>query len=154
MATSPVSSQSSGVPGLDRLTRNWKWVVPVFLLAALLLVGGFIGTILFVVESSFQHSDCYVQALAKTRANPEVGEKIGEPITPGWFSSGSINLSGPSGNADITIPIRGSKGKGKIYVVAEKRAGAWSFETLQVEIEGNEQRIDLLQATVSQPSVN
>lgn len=53
-------------------------------------------------------------------------------------------MDGPSGHADLSIPIYGPNGKGIIYVVADKNAGVWRFETLQVEIDGQPKRIDLL----------
>jgi hypothetical protein len=111
----------------------------------LLLLVSFVGGILLLVETSFQQSGFYTQALAKARANPQVAEKFGQPIKAGWLSSGSLNTSGPSGSADVSIPISGPKRKGTIYVVAKKSAGLWRFETLQVEVEGKTERIDLLQ---------
>jgi Cytochrome oxidase complex assembly protein 1 len=124
--------------------RNWKWALPVGVLLLLLLLLAFVGTIFLIVETSFQHSDPYIHGLARARANPRVMEKIGQPLAPGWLVSGNINISGPSGNADISIPVSGPKGKGTIYVVAKKSAGEWTFQTLQVEVEGQPERIDLL----------
>lgn len=126
--------------------RNWKWLLPAGILLLLLLFATFVGGILFIVESSFRHSDCYVQALARARADPRVVEKIGQPIEAGWTASGNINVSGASGDADISIPIRGPKGKGTLYLVAKKSAGQWEFQTLQVEVAGESERIDLLRS--------
>jgi hypothetical protein len=111
-------------------------------LVALLAI--FVGAVFSLVEYSFQHSDAYVYAVSRAKANPMVAGKIGQPIKTGWLATGSVNVSGPSGNADIAIPITGPSGKGTIYVVAKKSAGTWQFETLQVEIFGEPQRIDLL----------
>lgn len=115
----------------------------------MLLFALFAGAIFFVVETSFQHSDFYPAALARARANPQVIEKIGQPLTAGWMTTGSVNTSGPTGNADIAIPVSGPKGKGTLYVVAKKSAGIWKFETLQVAVVGEEERIDLLAAEVN-----
>jgi len=117
----------------------------------LLLSASFVGGVLFLVESSFQHSDFYTQALARARANPQVAEKIGQPLKAGWLASGNINSSGPSGDANISIPLSGPQGKGTLYVVAKKSAGVWELETLQVEIAGEAERIDLLQPKESGP---
>jgi len=129
--------------------KNWfqrHWVLAIvggcFLL--MLLFVGFFATIFMVVETSFRKSDSYAQALAKARRNPLVIERFGQPLDPGWFGSGNIQVNGPSGSADFEIPITGPKGKGKIYVVAKKSAGRWSFETLEVEAEGEQERINLL----------
>jgi hypothetical protein len=50
----------------------------------------------------------------------------------------------PSGTADISIPLKGSWKDGTLYAVAHKSAGRWSYDTLEVAVEGREQRIDLL----------
>jgi hypothetical protein len=54
-------------------------------------------------------------------------------------------VSGTSGQADMTVPISGPKGKGTIYFVATKFAGQWSFSKLMVEIGATGQRIDLIE---------
>jgi hypothetical protein len=143
METQPGIYQTPAPPP-NWISRSWKWLIPVAVVGFILLAVGFVSGILLIVETSFRHSDCYTQALARASADPHVLEKMGQPIVAGWLISGNINISGPSGNADISIPLSGPKGKGTIYVVAKKSAGDWSFETLQVEIEGQTQRIDLL----------
>ena len=152
MVSPPVVSQTFASQKQNWLARNWKWLVPVAVVGLFVVLGSFVGTILLIVETSIQHSDFYPVALARARANPEVLEKLGQPLQAGWLASGSINVSstsssGSSGNAKVSIPIHGPKGKGTLYVVAQKTAGEWTFETLQVEIEGASQRIDLLQTS-------
>jgi len=132
-------------------TRNWKWAVPFGVLAALLLAVAFVGGILFLVETSFQRSEFYTQALARARANPQVAEKIGQPLQAGWLASGNLNVSGPSGDANVSIPVSGPKGKGTLYVVAKKSAGVWTLVTLQVEVAEEAERIDLLQTEKNDP---
>ncbi len=134
--------------------KNWfqrHWLLAIvggcFLLT--LLFAGFIGAIFAVVEISFRKSDSYAQALAKARSNPQVIEKFGQPLEPGWFGSGNIQVNGPSGSADLEIPITGPKAKGKIHVVAKKSAGRWNFDTLEVEADGAQDRINLLPSPAS-----
>jgi hypothetical protein len=59
------------------------------------------------------------------------------------FPMGSIQISGPSGTAKLSIPVEGSKAKGTVYLDAVKEMGEWRFKQLQLEIEGREERIDL-----------
>jgi Cytochrome oxidase complex assembly protein 1 len=125
--------------------RNWKWVLPVGCLGFVLLASAFVGGIFLLVETSFRHSDAYTQALARVEADPQVIAGIGQPLKAGWLISGNINVSGSSGHSDLSIPISGPRGKGKIHVVASKNAGVWRFETLEVAIDGERERIDLLQ---------
>lgn len=128
--------------------RHWKAVVGVGCLGIVILGGAFVAGIFFLVMGSIRSSDAYQQALAKASASPEVVVRLGQPIKPGWMVSGSINVSGPTGDADLAIPISGPKGKGTIYVVGKKSAGEWTYSRLEVEVEGQPGRIDLLSPNV------
>jgi len=101
--------------------RHWVLAIVGSCFVLMLLFAGFLATIFAVVETSFKKSDSYVQALAKARSNPPVMEKFGQPLEPGWFGSGNIQVTGPSGSADFEIPITGPKANGKIYVVSKNR---------------------------------
>ena len=93
--------------------RHWVLAIVGSCFVLMLLFAGFLATIFAVVETSFKKSDSYVQALAKARSNPPVMEKFGQPLEPGWFGSGNIQVTGPSGSADFEIPITGPKRKAK-----------------------------------------
>ena len=124
-------------------SRNWQWFVPVGCLSILLVVVLFVAGIVLIVFGAMKSSDAYKTAVARAKANPEVVAAIGTPIEEGMFVSGKTNVDGSSGEADLTIPISGPKGKAKIYAVATKRAGRWDYSTLEVEIDGRGERIDL-----------
>ena len=128
--------------------RHWKAVVGVGCLGVVILGGAFVAGIFFLVMGGIRSSDAYQQALAKANASPDVVVRLGQPIKPGWMVSGSINVSGPTGDADLAIPVSGPKGKGTIYVVGKKSAGEWTYSRLEVEIEGQPGRIDLLSPNV------
>jgi hypothetical protein len=108
------------------------------------LFAAFVAFIALVVMGSIKSSDAYKFALAKAQNDPRVQQRLGTPIEAGMFASGSINVSGSSGKADLTIPISGPKGKGSIYADATKFAGEWKFNRLEVAFEGDPQRVDLL----------
>jgi len=92
----------------------------------------------------FKHSDAYQVALARARTSPGVVRELGEPVEPGWWVSGSINVSGPSGHADFETPLHGPSGRATLYVTAEKEAGRWHYKVLEVAVEGKNDRINLL----------
>src|SRR6267143_465342 len=114
--------------------RNWKWFVPSGCLTILLLAAGFGFLIVTIVFGAMKSSDAYKAALSKTKADPRVVSALGSPITDGFYVLGKTNVSGTSGQADMTVPISGPKGKGTIYFVASKFAGQWTFSKLMVEI--------------------
>jgi hypothetical protein len=123
--------------------RNWKWFVPTGCLGILLLAASFVFVIISIVFGAMKSSDAYKIALAKAQADPRVVNALGFPITDGFFVSGKTNVSGSSGQADLTVPISGPKGRGTIYFVASKFAGEWTFSKLMVEVGKTGERIDL-----------
>src|SRR6266404_2068327 len=78
------------------------------------------------------------------RRIPAVIEALGSPITVGFLVSGNTNVNGASGEANLSIPVSGPKGKGTIYVAATKSLGRWNYSGLVLEIANTHQRIDLL----------
>lgn len=99
--------------------------------------------IVFFVFSVMKSSDAYKIAVARAKSDQRVVAALGTPISEGMFASGKTNVNGPSGEADIGIPISGPKGKATIYAVATKSEGQWSFSKLDVKIEGTGETIDL-----------
>ena len=124
-------------------SRNWKWVVPCGCLVLIGVAAAFVGGLVWAVRTAMTSSEAYQLAVERAVRHPAVIETLGEPVEPGWFVSGSVEVTGPAGTADISVPIRGSRGRGTLYVVAEKSAGEWSFERLELESGGS--RYDLLE---------
>lgn len=108
------------------------------------MVVGFVAAIVFFAFGAIKSSDVYQQAITKARSHAVVKRELGEPIEPGWLVSGNINVGNDSGNADLSIPVSGSKKSGTVYASAIKNHGKWDFSTLEVEIEGESKRINLL----------
>ena len=125
-------------------TRNWKWFVPTGCFTILILFAAFITLIVMIVFSAMKSSDVYKDALKRAKAEPAVIEALGSPIKDGMFVSGSTNVNGASGEANLAIPTYGPKGEGTLYVVAEKSVGAWNYSNLVVEVKKTKNRIDLL----------
>ena len=136
--------------------KNWfarHWVLSLLGGFALLslLFASFVAVLLSVVEGSMKKSAAYTQAVARAQSDPHVIEKLGQPLQTGWFVSGNIQVTSTSGNANLSIPMSGSKSKGTLYVVAKKIAGTSRFDTMEVEVEGDRQRINLLPAALGTP---
>jgi len=123
--------------------RNWKWFIPTGCLGLLALFGLFIAGIFFGVTSMMKESDAYKGAMIEVQQNKIIIEKLGSPIESDGMTSGSININGEKGNCDIQIPIKGPKGTGVLFVVAEKRIN-WKYSEITVYIEATKEEIDLL----------
>jgi hypothetical protein len=109
--------------------------------------GAFFGRLracdFFFAISVLKQTDAYKTALARAQANPAVIEAIGSPISQTGIISGNSNVSGAAGELNLSIPLRGPKGKATLYVEAKKSADIWYFQIMQVKVEKTGQRIDL-----------
>ena len=125
-------------------SRNWKWFVPTgCCLTPLLVFGGFAAFMILVIFGAMKQTDVYKLTVARAKADSRVIAALGSPIEDGWWLAGNTTVTGGSGNADITIPISGPKGKGTLYAVASKSAGEWSYSKLVVKIDKTGETIDL-----------
>jgi len=121
-------------PGL--LSKHWK--------RNLMIALGLMALFVLAIFGVIGNSDVSKMAFAAAKANPAVMQRLGEPVKRGFFISGNIQTAGPTGQADMAIPISGPKGKATLYVVARKSAGLWKLETLEVAFREEDTRMDLL----------
>jgi hypothetical protein len=71
-------------------------------------------------------------------------ELLGKPISTG-IPRGSIEVSGPSGKAELSFRVEGPNGKGTVYMEAVKELGQWKINRIILEQKGTGYRIDLNQ---------
>jgi hypothetical protein len=145
METTPPSTTLPPVPQPERRgwwARNWKWFVPTGCLTVLVLFAVFVCGIVLIVFGAMKSSDVYKTAVARAKADGRVQRALGSDVHGRMFPSGKTNVTGPSGEAELAIPIAGRKGKGTIYVVATKSVGEWQYSTLIVKTDDGE-TIDL-----------
>lgn len=127
-------------PQQNWFSRNWKWFVPLLVLGFLSLVGGFLALIFGLLKSN----EPYKHAVEVVMHDPLSTSTLGAPIQTGWLVTGSIRLNNNSGIADLAIPVRGQLHNGKVYVLAHKFAGKWSYERIILLVDDQEGQIDLL----------
>lgn len=101
-----------------------------------------LGIVAFVL-GTVRRSGAYQLAASQVRESPAVREALGQPIREGWWVTGSVNVSGPSGKASLSFPVSGPRGEGTVYVDAVKQVGEWDLRLLEVRL-GNGERLDLL----------
>lgn len=131
--------------------RNWKWVVAVLILAAVLfvilgvlLVAGGVYLFFSFFEGAFKSSGGYQEALTVARADPAAVRALGTPIEDGWFPTGHVESGGTGGTSDLAIPVSGPRGSGTLYARAVSEMGQWRLTLLVLKVDGTGERIDLL----------
>lgn len=114
--------------------RNWPWAVPVGCLGLLLSCGCFGALIFGFAFQSLRGSTVFTEAVDQARESPEVREVLGEPIEAGWQMQGSIQTSNDRGTARFSVPLKGPKAEGTLFVEGTKSSGQWTYSKLQVQV--------------------
>ncbi|MBO7941890.1 hypothetical protein JTP77_039250, partial [Streptomyces sp. S9] len=113
------------------------------LLLGALLLFGLIGLGIKGVSGLMSGSEPVRHAMQLAQANPEVKAAFGEPLETGLGFQGSLTTDNDSGAADLSLPITGPKGSGRIYIKGSREADRWTYRLIEVAIDGSERRIDL-----------
>ncbi|MEI6847479.1 MAG: cytochrome c oxidase assembly factor Coa1 family protein [Chlorobiaceae bacterium] len=88
------------------------------------------------------NTDLYKMATTQLKSNGEVSLLLGKPISTEMLM-GTIQVSGPSGNANISIRVKGSKSRGTLYIDAVKKLEKWIINEMIFEEDGTGHRITL-----------
>src|SRR5262249_2787694 len=141
-ASTPLPPPPGSQPGW--FARNWKWFLPTVVLGPILLAALFIGGVVSLVFGMMKSSEPYQHAVEVATNDARAPRQLGEPITPGWYAGGNINVSGAAGAAELLIPLNGKLRHGTLYVSARKSDGIWSYQRLELAVDGGAERINLL----------
>jgi hypothetical protein len=117
------------------MERNRKWTLPGLILICLLAMALFFVGVSRIMKSS----GAYTGAIVIAQKDALVISILGEPAREGFFVTGTVNTSGPTGEARLSAPINGPKGEATLHIVAHKEAGQWQFERLVLEEEATGQ---------------
>ncbi len=148
MAATLYNSGVSATPLPQPLQKNWISRHPALtVLVAIGIFGIFclvVGGFVFFIFSLMGNSTPARMGVARAQANPVVIQQLGTPLKEGWSVTGSININNDAGHAELEIPVTGPRGRGEIYVLADKRFGKWTYSDLEISVSGSDQRINLL----------
>ena len=125
--------------------KNWPWVIPVGgCLAVILLFVFGVGAAIFGGMKMLKSSEPYEYAIEKASTNQELITIIGEPIETDGIMQGSMNYSNGDASVDITIPLKGPKGKASVSIKGDKREDVWIYEAFYITIKDTQEQINLL----------
>ena len=64
------------------------------------------------------------------QSSPCVLNTLGAPLEARGFMTGGMEESSVEGSAQLSIPIKGPRGKGRLELQAKKLNGTWEIESL------------------------
>lgn len=115
--------------------RKWaKW-------SAIVYAIGFTG-IAIILFTTLKSSEPYKLGVDQLHKNQVAIDLLGPPITTG-MPMGSFEVTGPTGHAEMSFDVEGKHNSGTVYLKADKDMGRWSFNQIELEVDGTEDRIDL-----------
>lgn len=131
-------------------SRNWKWFLPtgcclgslIGIVLAIAIFGMGIVGLVSGISKILKSSEPYQTAVARAKANEKVVTALGTPIEEG-FPMGKVNTNNDTGDADLSIPLTGPKGKCTVYVVGTRSGGVWTYSKMSATITGTDESIDL-----------
>ncbi|TRX35501.1 hypothetical protein FNW52_10700 [Flavobacterium sp. ZT3R18] len=133
-------------------SRNWKWSLPTLLF--LLLFGFFLSSTIdgniTDIAQAYSDDSLYEKAIEKAKTNERVLEVLGaiEPIDKLAIFEGNAIYSNNNNSVALSIRIKGSKGKGKMDISAEKNGTVWEYKTINIRIKEPKEEIQILKDTI------
>ena len=87
-----------------------------------------------------------VKAIEKANTNERVLEVLGEiePIDKLALFEGNAVYSNNNNSVVLSIRIKGSKGKGKMDISAEKNGINWEYKTINIRIKNPKEEIQII----------
>ncbi|MGQ4276430.1 cytochrome c oxidase assembly factor Coa1 family protein [Pseudidiomarina sp. E22-M8] len=123
------------------MNRDLKWLIFGLGIAALLAV---IFAVFIYFIMNLIKGEAYELSLTAVSEHAAVEALIGEPIEPGLLVLGNVNISGPSGNAELQYDVSGPKGEATVYAYAIRDAGEWQLIRVIVDVDGARERFDVV----------
>ncbi len=134
--------------------RNWKWFLPTSLLFFLIIFGIILSSSIkgSVTDIAQVYSDnsLYEKAIEKAKTNERVIELIGEiePIDQLAILEGNAIYSNNNNSVELSIRIKGNKGKGKMDISADKNGKEWKYKKINIRIKEPKETIQILKDTI------
>ena len=118
---------------------NWKWFIPT--LGFLLFLVGLIFTTdidenISNITKAYADSQLVENAMIKSLKNQEVQQLLGSlnPIDQMAIAEGRVKYSNNNNTVDMSVRVKGDKGKGRIRIIAERIGGDWEYKKISIGI--------------------
>ncbi len=130
--------------------RNWKWLTPVlgvFLIVIGLISTSEIGANVSDIVKAYADPDLIDKALLKAQENNEVKQLLGtlNPIDKMAIFEGTTKYSNNDNSIDISVRVKGSKGRGRMRIFADRNVDKWEYKEIVVGIKKFKKTITIIE---------
>ena len=113
----------------------------------ILMAGSILALTLTATVTFFFHRTTrrpVAAALIVARKSPDFQRAIGEPFHVRFMSTGTVLEKDGNGNADLTIPVSGPRGKGRLFEWAQEANGKWHLCSLSFQQDNSPKGVTLV----------
>lgn len=133
--------------------KNWKWLLP----STLCLIGTLLLTTLSIdgdvtdIAKAYSENSLYDRAIEKSKTNKRVQELLGNlnPIDKLAIVEGNAKFSNNNNSVQLTVRVKGSKGKGKMDISADKEGTEWKYKKISIRTKHPEEEIQIVKDTIT-----
>jgi hypothetical protein len=128
--------------------RNWKWFLPTIVLMfgiGLVLTSSIDGNVTDFAQA-YSDNSLYEKAVEKAKANERVLEVLGdlESIDKLVIIEGNAKYSNNNNSIELSVRVKGNKGKGKMDISAVKKGTEWVYKKINIRIKQPKEEIQIL----------
>ena len=134
--------------------KNWKWFLPtltlIFSLLFWLILSLSVDGNVTDIAHAYSDNSLYEKAIEKAKTNQRVLEVMGEiePIDKLAILEGNAIYSNNNNSVELSVRVKGSKGKGKMDISADKNGAKWKYKKITIRIKEPKEEIQILKDTI------
>mgnify|MGYP000574940358 FL=1 len=131
------------------IKRNRLWVFPsigIFIILMGILFSAGVGGKVADITKAYADSKLYDDAILEVEKNKDAINALGDikPIDNMAIIEGFVNYSEDNKAVKTTVRIKGSKGNGKLDILAEKVQNSWDYNEIKIRIKGSKEPIIII----------
>lgn len=127
------------------MRKSVKWLISIMVFLAIVIYlfsSSGMGKVATDLTQAYADQDLYKNAIEKAHSNQQVIENIGEikPIDKMTILNGEVNYSDDNKTVNSTIKVTGSKGNGKMDIIAKREDENWNYEKITIRIKDSQKK--------------
>jgi hypothetical protein len=137
------------IPHKNWMKRNQKWFIPLIGFLIIMLIGSInsgLGGKVKDVSKAYTDTTLYENAIKEVENNKQAIHVLGgiQPIDKMAIAEGFVSYSEDNKKVQSTIRIKGTKGQGKLDILAERNKNSWDYKALKIRVKGVEEPIVII----------
>ncbi len=127
------------------MRKSVKWLIPIMVFLAIVIYlfsSSGMRKVATDLTQAYADQDLYKNAIEKAHSNQQVIENIGEikPIDKMTILNGEVNYTDDNKTVNSTIKVTGSKGNGKMDIIAKRENENWNYEKITIRIKDSQKK--------------